>query len=170
MDKAITTTFMLIVSITVSVMVFNTVYPAVAQSSESLVSMSGRMDERMKSQIEIIHISGELDKDGNWQDVNGDGHFDVSVWVKNVGSKRLSAVAKIDVLFGPEGNFALIPYKDDVGGGFPYWDWSIENDTHWNPTATARITIHYGNILGSGRYFVKVVTPSGIADDDFFAM
>ncbi|OUC08928.1 hypothetical protein RY27_06080, partial [Litorilinea aerophila] len=73
MDKAITTALMLIVSVVVSVMVFNTVYPAVNQSSAALVGMRGRIDDRLKSQVEIIHATGELDKDGAWQDINGNG-------------------------------------------------------------------------------------------------
>jgi hypothetical protein len=170
MDKALTTSFMIIVSIVVSVMVFNTVYPAVVQGSASLVTMRTRMDERMKSQIEIIHAAAELDAYGNWQDTNGDGNFSTFIWVKNVGAVRIAAVAEVDLFFGPEGNFTRIPYVDDAGGSYPYWDLHVENDTAWNPTATARITIHDGWQRPRGRYFVKVVIPNGLADDTFFGM
>lgn len=170
MDKAITTVFMIIVSIVISVMVFNTVYPAAVRGSDSLVSMRTRMDERMKTQIAMVHATGELDSSGNWQDTNGDGRFNVFIWVKNIGSLRIAAVTDVDVFFGPEGNFMRIPYKDDAGGSYPYWDWQVENDTHWNPTATARIIIYYSTPLARGSYFVKIVTPSGPADDSFFSL
>lgn len=170
MDKAITTAFMIIVSIVVSVMVFNTVYPAVVQGSESLVNMSGRMDNRLKSGIEIVHIAAELDSNGVWQDSNGDGNFDVNVWVKNTGSLRIPAVGASDVFFGPEGNFTRIPHVDQAGGTYPNWEWTVENDDAWDPTATARININYGSALTSGRYFVKIVITNGLADDDYIGL
>ncbi|MCC9077388.1 hypothetical protein FKZ61_014880 [Litorilinea aerophila] len=170
MDKAITTALMLIVSVVVSVMVFNTVYPAVNQSSAALVGMRGRIDDRLKSQVEIIHATGELDKDGAWQDINGNGTFDIFVWVKNVGATRIIAVQRMDLFLGPEGNFIRIPYKDDAGGSYPYWEWQVENDTAWNPTATLKITVRYGSLLSSGRYFVKLTLPNGLSDSFFFSM
>lgn len=170
MDKAITTVFMIIVSVVVSVMIFNTVYPAAIRGSDSLVNMRTRMDERMKTQIAVVHAIGELDSNGNWQDTNGDGHFNVFVWVKNIGSLRIAAVADVDVFLGPEGNFTRIPYKTDANGSYPYWDWQVENDTHWNPAATARIIVYYAGPLGRGNYFVKIVTPNGPEDSSFFSL
>ncbi len=170
MDKVITTTFMIIISIIVSVMVFNSVYPAVNLGNASLVSMSGRLNDRLKNQVEIVHATGELDSTESWQDVNSDGDFDVYVWVKNLGSLRIPAVARTDVFFGPEGNFARIPEKDEAHGAYPYWDWQIENDTEWNPAATLRITIHSSSLLAPGRYFIKVVIPDGLSDQDYFGM
>lgn len=161
---------MIIVSIVISVMVFNTVYPAAIIGSNSLVNMRTRMDERMKTQISVVHAIGELNSNGDWQDTNGDDHFNVFIWVKNVGSLRIAAVTDVDVFFGPEGNFTRIPYRDDAGGSYPYWDWQIENDTHWNPTATARIIIYYDSPLARGSYFVKIVAPNGPEDTSFFSL
>ena len=170
MDKAITTTFMIIASIITSVMVFNAVFPAIARSRDTLVTMRGRLDERMTSQIEIVHATGELNHNAAWQDTNSDGNFDVIVWVKNVGDVRLPAVEKIDVFFGPEGNFARIPYSAEAEGTYPNWEWHLENDAYWNPTATLRITINFSTVLASQRYFLKIVLPNGVADTYYFSM
>lgn len=170
MDKAITTTFMIIASVITSVMVFNAVFPAIARSSDTLVMMRGRMDERIKSQIEIVHAAGELNQNGAWQDTNGDGNFDVFVWVKNVGAVRIPAVEKIDVFFGPEGNFARIPAQAEAGGAYPNWEWLLENDAYWNPTATLRITINFSTLLSSQRYFLKIVLPNGVSDTYYFSL
>ena len=170
MDKAITTTFMIIASIITTIMVFNAVFPAIARSRDTLVTMRGRMDERIKSQIEIVHTSGELNHNAAWQDTNSDGNFDVFVWVKNIGAVRIPAVEKIDVFFGPEGNFARIPYQSEAGGAYPNWEWHLENDAYWNPTATLRITINFSTLLASQRYFLKVVLPNGVADTYYFSM
>ncbi|MEZ4737488.1 MAG: hypothetical protein R3E79_61215 [Caldilineaceae bacterium] len=170
MDKAITTTFMIIASIVTTVMVFNAVFPAVLRSRDALVTMRGRLDERLKSQIAIIHATGELDESGAWQDTDSDGNFDIFLWVKNVGAVRIAAVDRLDLFFGPEGNFARIPYKEEAAGIYPYWEWQVENDTYWNPTATVKMTIHFSTILPAERYFLKVVLPNGIADSDYFGL
>lgn len=170
MDKAITTAFMIIVSVIVSVMVFNAVYPGVVQGADTLAIMQARMEERMKSQIAIIHTTGEMDSTGTWQDTNGDGHFNTFIWVKNIGVTRITAIADMDLFLGPEGNFTRIPYKDDAGGSYPYWDLAIENDSQWNPTATARITVYYSGTPPRGRYFVKVVVPNGPNAATFFSL
>jgi hypothetical protein len=169
-DKAITSTFMIIASIVTTVMVFNAIFPAIMRSRDTMVTMRGRVDERIKSQITIIHTTGELDHDATWQDVNGNGHFDVFAWVKNIGAVRVPAVERLDVFFGPEGNFARIPSITEAAGTYPNWEWQLENDTAWNPTATVKITIHFSSLLSSQRYFLKVVLPNGVADTFYFSL
>lgn len=153
MDKVITTTFLIIVSVVCAVLVFNAVYPAVIRSSYAMTSMTIRVDDRLKSQIEIIHATGDA--------VNDEAY----VWVKNVGSLRIAAVERCDVFFGPEGDFARIPY----GSGASYWTYEVENDNEWVPTATLKITIT--STISSGiRYFVKVAIPNGVSDEDYFSV
>lgn len=164
MDKTITTAFMVIVSVVASVMVFNALYPAIVQSNNAMIIMKSRLDDRLQSEVEIIHASGELDGSGAWQDVNGDGRFNSFIWVKNIGASRISALERIDLFYGPEGNFSRIPHQNNAGGSFPYWTASLENDTEWNPTATLKITIHYSSALPTGRYYIRIVTPNGIED------
>jgi archaellum component FlaG (FlaF/FlaG flagellin family) len=154
LDKTIITAFMVIVGVVSAVFVFNTIYPAVIQSGDAMISMERRLDERLRSQVEIIHAS-------EWNGTNA------LVWVKNIGSSSIKAVEMCDVFFGPEGNFSRIPHKDEATGT-PYWEWEVENDTGWKPTATLRITITYGLPL-SGRYFVKVVIPNGLSDEYYFS-
>jgi len=166
LDKAIVTAFMVMVGVVCAVLVFNAVYPAIVLSSDAMTSMKGRIDGRLNSQIEVVHATGELDSNGQWQDTNADGDFDVFVWVKNVGSLRVSALERCDVFFGEEGNFSRIAY----GQGNPHWELQLENDTDWNPTATLKITIHYSSALSSGRYFFKMVTPNGVSDEYYFSM
>lgn len=170
MEKPIVTTFMLIAGVVIAALIFNAVYPAVVHSGDALINIKSRVDQRLKTQVVIIHAAGELDASGTWVDINGDGDFDTFVWVKNVGSLRIAAINRLDVFFGPEGDFTHIPYVDDAGSSYPYWTASIENDTAWNPTATLKITIHSISVLSSGRYFIKVVTPNGMSDSMYFGM
>jgi archaellum component FlaG (FlaF/FlaG flagellin family) len=167
MDKVISTVLLIIVSMILVMLLFNAAYPAVLQGSDAIINMADRADERMKSQISIIHASGELDSTGFWQDTNGDGQFEVFLWVKNVGSTRLTALQQSDLFFGPEGNFAHISYDTS---SYPYWTSEVENAAEWTPTATLKITIHYGVPLTSGRYFVQMTLPNGVSAEYFMGM
>lgn len=155
MDKAIISTLMIVVGVVAAAMVFNAVYPAVVQSNGALVGMNARLDDRLRSQVAVIHAA----KSAEYADV-------ALVWVKNIGSNSIKAVERCDLFFGPEGDFKLIPY----GSGDPHWEYSLENDTYWKPAATLRITVDLDYVLVPGeRYFVKVALPNGIADEYYFS-
>jgi hypothetical protein len=151
LDKTIVTAFLVIAGVFSAVFVFNSIYPAMVEGSAAINSMQNRLDERIKSQVEIVYAT----KSG----------ATVLVWAKNIGSLRVASPEASDLFFGPEGNFVRIPY----GIGTPHWEYTIENDTDWNPTATMRITIVGFTPLDSGRYFAKVVLPNGIADESVFS-
>lgn len=168
MDKVISTVLLIVISMILAMLLFNAAYPAVIRSSDAIVGMADRADDRMKSQISIIHGSGELDSTGFWQDTNGDGQFEVFLWVKNIGTSRLIALEQADLFFGLEGNFGRIPYNNT--GSYPYWTWSIENGAEWIPTTTLRITIHYGVPLTTGRYFAKFTLANGVSSDYFMGI
>ena len=154
MDKTIITALLLIAGIVSVLVVFNAIYPAVVQSSDAMVNMERRIDERFKSQIEIVHAVAY-----------GVSTKTVYVWVKNVGTTSIRAVDRCDVFFGPEGDFSRIPYNT----GTSHWTYTVENDTDWKPTATIKITIDYKDYLVDGeRYYIKVVLPNGISDDYYF--
>jgi archaellum component FlaF (FlaF/FlaG flagellin family) len=156
LDKTIITGLLIIAGVITAVLLYNAVYPAVIQSSDALTGRQRRIDERLNSQIEIIHVAP-------WGVSNVKT---VYVWVKNIGSSRVEAIEYCDVFFGPEGNFSRIPYST----GDPHWTYQVENDTEWNPTATLKITIDYtGETLTSSRYFVKVTLPSGVSDEYYFS-
>lgn len=170
MDKTITTVFLIVISIVMAMMLFNVAYPAVRDSGDAISSMSNRANDRLKSQIEIIHAAGELDSSGWWQDVNGNGDFEVYIWVKNVGTTRITAVDRLDIFFGPEGNFVRIPHESTAEGAAPYWTWAVENGDDWDPTGTLKITVHNAFPLSAGRYFVRVTTPNGITNEYFLGL
>jgi hypothetical protein len=170
MDKSITTALLIVISMIMALMLFNIAFPAILEGGDAIASMAGRTEDRMRSQIAIIHAAGELDSDGFWQDINGNGDFDAFLWVKNVGSSRIVAVDRLDLFFGPEGNFMRIPHQSAAGGSYPYWTWQLENETEWTPTATLQIDIHYNTTLSSGRYFSKVIAPTGVEDEYYLGL
>ncbi len=158
MDKAITTALLIIAGIICTLFLFNSVYPMVNRSSQAMVSMAEKIDERMKSRISIVHAASTADRKT------------VYIWVKNTGSSRITSIEESDVFFGKEDNFSRVPYVDDAGGSYPRWEYSLENGTEWSTGTTLKITITYNSDPGTGTYFVKIVIPNGISDEYYFSM
>lgn len=169
MDKAITTVLLTIAGVVCALFIFNSVYPAVHLGGGAISGISGKLSERIKSRIDIIHVAGELDSSGNWQDTNDNGLFDVFVWVKNTGLVDLAPVKDGDVFFGPEGNFTRIPHEE-YASGYPRWTYEVENGAEWEPGTTIKIDIQYDSALSSGNYYVKFITQNGVSDEEYFSM
>lgn len=158
MDKAITTALLIIAGVVSMVFVFNSVYPMVNRSSQAMVSMADKIDDRMQSRVSIVHTANSADRKS------------VYLWVKNVGSARIVAIGESDLFFGTEDNFERIPYVDDAGGSYPSWQYSLENGSQWLSSVTLKITITYQTDPGAGTYFMKMVIPNGISDEYYFSM
>lgn len=140
------------------VAVVNTILPAVHRTSGALTSTADVLDDRLSSQVEIVHATGEV------------GQTTADVWAKNVGATIIQGLDKIDVFFGPQGEFTRIPY----GGAdctAPCWEYDVENDTEWTPTATLHVIIHVTDALATDTvYYTKVVSPNGSSDAKFFTV
>lgn len=155
MDKAIITVFMIVAGVIAAALVVNAAYPAIVQGNSTMLDMKSRVDDRLRSDIAIVHVA----KSGDYADL-------ALVWVKNIGASSIRPIERCDVFFGPEGDFVLIPF----GSGDPHWDYVVENDSYWKPSATLRISVDLDYVLAPGeRYFAKVVTPNGISDEYFFS-
>ena len=169
MDETITSALLIIAAVVAAVLVVNATYPAIVRSSNAIVGISQRVDQRIETQVSAVYATGELDSAGTWQDADSDTYFDVTVWVKNVGSSRILGTDQMDIFFGKAGDFSRIPYVDDAGGSFPSWSYLIENGTEWTNTVTVKISIHYQSPLASDTYLVKLITPSGAYDERYFS-
>lgn len=135
--------------------------PALSRTNSSVVMSSDVVNDRISSQLEIIHATGV------------DAATQADAWIKNVGASRLSAIDSTDVFFGPETDFDRIPFGGTVGTGCtaPCWEYELENDSEWGPSATLHIIIYLDYSLVTGTtYFVKVVAPNGISDAKFFTV
>jgi hypothetical protein len=151
MDKVLVTLLLIIAGVVCSVVVINAVYPAVTGTSGAISDAAGKIQDRIRSQIKVIEMGNQSDT--------------VYVWVKNVGSSRIGGIENSDIFFGPEGNFSRIAYGGTIK---PYWNYSIENDTKWGPSATMKITIHLSS-APSGTYIFKMIVPNGISDETYYS-
>ena len=158
MDKAVTTALLIIAGVVCMVFVFNSVFPMVNRSSQAMVSMAEKVDERMKSRINIVHAA------------NSANRTSVYLWIKNIGTQRITNVDDCDLFFGQENDFDRIPYTEDAGETYPQWDYYLENDTEWQTSATLKISITYSSDPGAGTYYSKFIIPNGISDEYYFSM
>ncbi|MGA2159179.1 MAG: hypothetical protein WB588_02305 [Dehalococcoidia bacterium] len=153
MDKVMVTLLLIIGGVVCCMVVINAIYPAITQSTGAISDATGKIDDRIRCKIEIIEISNS--------------GSNIYVWVKNVGASRILGIQNSDVFFGPEGNFARIPFGSS-GSGLPYWSYTIENGTEWGPTSTVQLTIFLAS-APSGSYYFKFVLPNGISDEDIYS-
>ena len=148
-----------IAAIVAIVAVVNAVLPSVSRTSGALISASSSVEDRIASQIEIVHATGQ------------NGNPNANVWVKNTGAATVDPITRVDVFFGPEGNFQRIAYAATSSCTAPCWYATIENASTWEPTATLHITVKYtANLATGATYYLKIVTPNGIADSKFFTV
>ena len=163
-----------IVAVAAAGAIVNAILPALSRSSGAVVTASANVDERLKSDISIVHAVGELDSGGAFSDTNGNALFDIFIWVKNIGDTRIFSIEKTDVFVGKTGDFARISHETELEAGvYPRWGHSIEggdSTSEWGPKATLKITVTYGSTQAAGNYDTKVVIPNGISDEYFFSM
>lgn len=132
--------------------------PAIGRSGQALVMSADVANDRLSSRVEIVQATGVV------------GQTRMLAWVKNTGTTTIIAVDKSDVFFGPETDFARIPYGGP-GCTSPCWSYSVENDTKWNPTATIKLTVLITAPLAAGQtYYLKFVAPNGVEDTKFFTL
>ncbi len=158
MDKAITTVLLIIAGVVCMIFVFNSIYPVVNRSSQAMVSMAEQVDERMKSRINIVHAA------------NSANRTFVYLWVKNVGTQRITNIDDSDLFFGQEDDFERVAYVGDAGENYPRWAFDLENDSEWQTSATLKITIEYSSDPGAGTYYAKFIIPIGLSDEYYFSM
>jgi len=153
-DKAIVTVMLIVGGVVTSLAVFNGMYPAISTSSGAVTSATSQVSDRIESRIDIIQVA--------------DNSTQVEAWIKNTGTTRILSVTRCDVFYGPEGDFARIPY----GSGSPsYWTYQLEGgETEWGPAVTLRLTIHLSSPISTGTYIFKVVLPNGISDSTTFGV
>lgn len=158
MEKAIATVMLTVAGIVAILAVLNALMPAISRTSGSLVASADSVDERISTQLEIIHAAGT------------DGSDTVETWTKNIGTVSIRPLDRVDVFFGTADNFLRIPYGGPACTA-PCWTYTIENDTIWNPAATLRLTLTLDyNLAAGSTYYIKVVAPNGISDARFFTV
>lgn len=139
--------------------VVSSVMPALSRTNSSMVMTSDVVNDRIATDVEIIHATGV------------DAATEAHAWVKNVGAARIGPIESTDVFFGPEDNFARIAYGGPSCAA-PCWDYTLEGGaSKWESTVTLHVIIYLDYPLATGTtYYVKIVVPNGISDAKFFSI
>ena len=129
MEKAITSALLIIASIVAAMALVNAVIPATSKSAGALLNANTVAADRIRTDIEIVHASGNATTDK------------IVVWVKNVGTTRIIPINTSDVILEtPDGGVTRLPYV--AGCTSECWDYAIEgSSTDWTDTVTVKFTL-----------------------------
>ena len=154
MEKVITTSLIIIASLVAAMALINAVLPALGKSSGALATANSAAAKRIKTDIDVIHSTGNTSTNI------------VTVWVKNVGAQVISTVKDSDIILTkPDGSVTRFTYTP--GCSSECWDYTLEDSAPaWTTSVTVKITI--ATTVAAGSYSVSVAAPNGVsADKDF---
>lgn len=159
MDKAITTGIFIIASVVASLALINAVLPAIGDSSGALSAANASAADRIRTDIEIVHAAA---------DTSSGSEDQVLVWVKNIGSQKISPVESSDIFLMTSTTVKRLSHGSSSGP--EYWDYTMEGGaTDWTQTVTIKITLHLTDAsVTTGAYTVSVAAYNGVsATKDF---
>ena len=156
MSQAITTSLLIIASIVAAMALINTVIPAMGRSASALATANSTTADRIRTDIEIIHATG---------DDSGDV---ITVWVKNVGTKEIIPINDSDIILTTPTTVASLTYVSGCSSGSaPCWDYALEGGaSDWSRAVTVRFTLE--TPVTTGVYTIIISSPNAAsATKDF---
>ena len=128
MEKSITSALFIIASIVAAMALINAVIPAAGKSSGALLMANAEAADRISTDIEIIHASGNATTNK------------ITVWVKNIGTKNIAPIRASDVILTTPSDVLRLPYVS--GCSSECWDYSIEGSgSDWKQSVTVKFTL-----------------------------
>ena len=128
MQGVISTALLLIASVIAATALINAVLPAANKSSGALLAANSVAADRIKTDIEIIHASGNDTSDK------------ITLWVKNIGTKNIAPISASDVILTTPSDVLRLPYVS--GCTSECWDYSIEGSgSDWKQSVTVKFTL-----------------------------
>ena len=154
MGNSISSGLLLIASVVAALALINAVVPALGKSSSALVTANAAASDRIKTDIEIVHATGDSSAKT------------VTVWVKNIGTITIDDITASDIFLDTPSSVSRLSYTS--GCVSDCWDYALEGGaTDWKNTETVKFTLTLSS-LTSGVYSVRVSVFNGVsADKDF---
>jgi flagellar protein FlaG len=150
--EVVTTSILMIAAVVAATVAITVMMPAVRDLANSYVSVSGKLNDRIETDAEIIFIKAS----------SGTGTT-VDIWMKNLGK-----TINIDLL--SRGDIFL--YNQSFYRHISSFSVSIENgdaDSYWERGETARISFSIEDQL-SGEYTVVYVFYNGVRISETFSV
>ena len=153
MSQAITTSLLIIASIVAALALINSVIPAMGKSASALAMANSATADRIRTDIEIIHATG------------AEGNDVITVWVKNVGTKKIVPITSSDIILTTPTTVASLPYVS--GCSSECRDYALEGGaSDWSRAVTVKFTLKTS--VTTGVYTVKISSPNAAsATEDF---
>jgi hypothetical protein len=143
MDKVITSGLLIIGSIAAAIALINAVIPAMSESSSAMSAANSAASERIRTDIEVVHVAALPDDD------------QIIIWVKNVGANNISAIESSDIFLEMPGTVKQLSHG--AGSGSEYWTYVLENGTEWTQGVTLKMTANLsGGSVVPGSYIVTI--------------
>ncbi len=154
MEKAITSGLLIIASVVAAVALINAVIPALGKSSGALVTANANASDRIKTDIEIVHVTGDTVTKV------------VTIWVKNIGFTNIDDITASDIFLDTPSSLSRLSYTS--GCVSDCWDYAFEGGaTDWKQTETVKFTLTLSS-LATGIHSVRISVFNGeSADKDF---
>ena len=152
MDKVITTALLLIASVIAATALINAVLPAANKSTGALLAANSVAADRIKTDIEIVHASGNDTSDK------------ITLWVKNIGTKNIVPISASDVILTTPSDVLRLPYVS--GCSSECWDYLIEDSgSDWKQSVTVKFTLSTSVTTGVYTITVSVVNAVSAVKD-----
>ena len=148
MEKAITSALLIIASIIAAMALINAVLPAANKSSGALLMANAVAADRIKTDIEIVHASGN------------DTSNKITLWVKNIGTKNIVPISASDVILTTPSDILRLPYVS--GCSSECWDYSVEDSgSDWKQSVTVKFTL--STSVSTGVYSITVSVVNAVS-------
>ena len=148
MEKAITSALLIIASIIAAMALINAVLPAANKSSGALLMANAVAADRIKTDIEIVHASGN------------DTSNKITLWVKNIGTKNIVPISASDVILTTPSDILRLPYVS--GCSSECWDYSVEDSgSDWKQSVTVKFTL--STSVSTGVYSITISVVNAVS-------
>ncbi len=148
MEKAITSALLIIASIIAAMALINAVIPAANKSSGALLMANSVAADRIRTDLEIVHASGN------------DTSNKITLWVKNIGTKNIVPISSSDVILTTPSDVLRLPYV--LGCSSECWDYAVEGGgSDWSQSVTVKFTL--STSVTTGVYSIKVSVVNAVS-------
>ena len=126
-SEAISSSILLIGAVLGAAFLVTAILPAIFSAGDTFGTVSSSAESKMKTDFQIINTYA--------------GTTSVKIWMKNIGSNRISSydITKSTVFFGK--NNAIASYSYDAGGGANKFSYSPLGNQYWDIGDTIEIDI-----------------------------
>jgi len=155
-SETFVTAIFLITAIIAAGVLVNAVFPSIYLASETFVSSSHEMDDRLRTDIAIVNTV-----------INETGI--AYIWVKNTGVNPIgdSLIPRFDIYLGKTGEIRRMEYDKDAGKSPTAGRWNFElyddnSNGLWDRGETLEIVANSGNVAEGDRMTFQIVLLNGV--------